>query len=110
MNSGLRRRIEALEQRVVVDPVQLLMRDGTVRLIAGTAKHYLRLAALLCSADEEVHPPSCELRWLRDCEEIRGSGAEAFNLLHVLSLGANDTEEDQEIADLLNAKTAGGVE
>lgn len=108
MISGLRRRIEMLEQRIGAEPVVLTMSDGTVRQIRGDGRHYLRLAALLGTDTES--PLSCELRWLQDAETVSGETAEMFTLLSVLAKGANTAEEDSAVMQILEDKNGANEE
>jgi hypothetical protein len=54
MIGGLRRRIEALEARASYDPIVLIFRDGTQRIIKGSTKHWKALNAALF---EEARKP-----------------------------------------------------
>jgi hypothetical protein len=67
------------------------MVDGTVHQIAGTGKHFLKLAAQI-----DTENPLGELAWIRDAACI-SEEVHFFELLQALLQGPNldgETEED----------------
>lgn len=83
MNLSIEKRIAALEAKLRVDPVTLVMQDGSTHILRGTVKHFFALFDA-ASRRYTLKVPTqwdAELDLIRDCVEIHESGGHLFELV-----------------------------